>query len=139
MDNATADLDADVFDNLTYQEIKPLVSGFIAKLSPCEIASIYWSGARLWMDSKFPELRLTIGPPDDRRAHPDMNERAALGHWVWTGLGGDYADEHPVDEEGERVDEWPELVDWMYESLAYAADYIAEELKTAADRAEEAE
>lgn len=129
MDNATTDLDADVIDPLTLEEIKLLVSEFVAKLTPRQLTSAYWKGARLWMDTGDGEMGISFGAPRHPDVHPSKGGELTVGQWVWFGVEPDFADEHPVDEEGDRVYDWPELADWMRDDLEYQASWIAEKLE----------
>lgn len=130
--NSTFELDPERIEKLTLEEVRLIVSEFIAKLSPGQLASAYWNGARLWMDTGDSDMRITFGPPTHPGVHPSKGGELTVGQWVWFGLQPSFADEHPVDEEGGRVDDWPELAEWMKDDLECRAEWIAEMLAEAA-------
>ncbi|MFG6417341.1 hypothetical protein ACG02S_25955 [Roseateles sp. DC23W] len=130
----TTELDSECIEELPLNEIAPRVSEFIARLSPGQLASIYWQGARLWMDTADGEMRISFGPPRHPGAHPKMDdEEPTVGHWVWFGLEYDTAEEHPLDDDGYRADDWPGVADWMREDLGHSAAWIAQMLQQASE------
>lgn len=113
------------------------ISAFTDSLNSSELERIYWHGARLWADTGDGELRITFGDPTDRRAHVDMDIEPAAGHWVYVGLGPLTADEHPADEDGNLLEDWPPLVAWTRALLTECTVETVCELADAAERAEE--
>ena len=106
------------------------VSALIDGLTARDLEHIYWHGARLRLDTGDSELRVVFGQ-QSMRAEPSS------GDWVSTEIGPHHDDEHPENEDGTLVMEWPPLVPLMRQLLLAVAEDIAADLQVAVEQANE--
>jgi len=113
------------------------VSNYINQLPDIDLRRIFWSGARLWVDTANGELCLTFGRPLDGCVHQCMQEVKANGQWVWTGLLIDELEGHATDEYGAPLADWPGVGMATREHLLACVVNLADQLRWTAENASE--
>lgn len=119
-----------------FAQLPSRLTAFIDSLPESELATLYKSHGRIWLDTGDFEFRLTFGPPTDGGAHSWMREEPSAGIWVSLGLHMPTHDDHPCDEDGSPID-WVPSVRWVREELLDIRDDFLASLLCVVETAEE--
>lgn len=119
-----------------FAQLPARFTAFVDSLSQSELARLYKSHGRIWLDTGDFEFRLTFGPPTDRGAHSWMREEPSAGIWVSLGLHMPTHEDHQCDEDGVPID-WVPSAGWVHDELHCIRDDFLESLLCVIETAEE--
>lgn len=105
-----------------FAQLPERLAAFVAALTDEELARLYKSSGRVWLDSGDLKLRLSYGIPHHHAAHDLMREKPSVGNWVSVDLYINTHADHPF--EGGVPLDWAPDADWMRGMLAGDDDLL---------------